>query len=193
MRVFRSFGVLAITALAMACSYDASRNGTAVTSPDPVASSSSGTSAQSGTMASTPLSATMEFGVEDVGSGFPIGHDQSGHAEDSIHPQNVVIDSGGTVTFNAHEIHQVAIYQPGKAPSDVNTSSLIAMPASCGPLPAFRIDDPVGRIPINGLNPVGCGDRTYTHTFSTPGKYLVICEVLPHFQNLKMYAWVTVR
>jgi plastocyanin len=145
-------------------------------------------------MASTPLSAMVHFGHEGVGSGFPPvpRHDDSGHAEDSIYPVNTVIDKGGTVTFEAVEIHQIAIYQPGKGPEDIDTSNLVAMPAGCPALPAFRIDDPVGRIPINGLNPVGCGDRTYTHTFDTPGKYLVICEVLPHFQ-IKMYAWVTVR
>jgi plastocyanin len=145
-------------------------------------------------MAQSALSATVLFGKPGVGSGFPptSGHDQSAHASDSLVPTNVVIDRGGTVTFNASGIHQISIFQPGKNPEDVNVSTLVAMPAGCPPLPPFRIDDPVGRIPINGLNPTGCGDRTYTHTFDTPGKYLVICDVLPHFQ-IKMYGWVTVR
>jgi plastocyanin len=152
-----------------------------------------GQGGSAGTMA-LRLSATVQFGLPDVGSGFPPaeGHDQSGHAADTRVPSTVVIDPGGTVTFNAVGIHQIAIYEPGKTPEDVDTSTTVAMPAGCPPLPPFRINDPAGRIAINGSNPVGCGPRTYTHTFSDPGKYLVICEVLPHFE-IKMYGWVVVR
>ena len=194
MNVFRQSVVLFATIGAISCSSQNGRGPSTATSPDPVARVGTSENATSGTMASSPLSATVEFGNAGVGSGFPpgSGHDQSAHAPDSLVPTNVVIDAGGTVTFNAVGIHQISIYQPGKAPEDVVTSNQVAMPAGCPPLPPFRIDDPVGRIPINGQNPTGCGNRTYTHTFADPGKYLVICDVAPHFA-IKMYGWVTVR
>jgi hypothetical protein len=30
-------------------------------------------------------------------------------------------------------------------------------------------------------------------TFDEPGKYLIVCTVVPHFTLAKMYAWVVVR
>ena len=189
MRAFSLGTVMFITALAFACSDSASRRPSTLTSPDPVAATGSGTGGVSGATA-TRLSATVQFGLPNVGSHHPIGEDESGHADDTLVPQTVVIDKGGTVTFNAVSIHQIAIYEDGKQPEDVNTSTLVAMP--CPDLPPFRINDPAGRIAINGANPVGCGPRTYTHSFAAAGKYLVICEVLPHF-NIRMYGWVVVR
>ena len=34
---------------------------------------------------------------------------------------------------------------------------------------------------------------TVTHTFAQAGKYLVICDFLPHFVEGKMYGYVAVR
>ena len=140
----------------------ASRPPSTLTSPEPVVAAASGAGGVSGATA-TRLSATV---------------------------QTVVMDKGGTATFNAVGIHQIAIYEDGKQPEDVNTNTLVAMP--CPNLPPFRINDSDGRIAINGANPVGCGPRTYTHTFREAGRHLVICEVLPHF-NIRMYGWVVVR
>jgi plastocyanin len=184
--------IFAVSALAFACSDYATRQPSTVTSPDPVAASAGSGNAASGTMAATPQSATMQFGLEDVGGSKPPGH-PSDHSNDTLVPGTVVIDKGGTVTFNAVGIHQIAIYEPGKNPEDVDSGNTVAMPSGCPSfLPAFLIDDPVGRLVINGLNPEGCGPRTYTHTFADAGKYLVICAVQPHFL-IKMYGWVTVR
>jgi plastocyanin len=36
------------------------------------------------------------------------------------------------------------------------------------------------------------GSPAPTWTFTTPGRYLVICTFLPHFET-GMYGWVTVR
>ena len=181
--------IVAVSALAFACSDYATRQSSTVTSPDPVASSAGSSNATAGTMAATPASATMQFGLVDVGGSKPPGH-PSDHSNDTIVPGTVVIDAGGTVTFNAVGIHQVAIYEPGIAPADIDTSLTTSMPAGCPAVP--KIDDPTGRIAINGSSPSGCGPRTYTHTFADPGRYLVICEVLPHF-NIGMYGWVIVR
>jgi plastocyanin len=159
-----------------------------MTSPDSVAAAGGSGNATSGTMAATPLSATMQFGLENVGSSNPPPH-PSFHANDTIVPQTVVIDQGGTVTFNTNGIHQISIFPPGKDPDDVDVTSPAQHPCGAS-LPPVIVDG--DEIAINGLNPSGCGPRTYTHQFDTPGKYLVICSVLPHFQ-IKMYGWVTVR
>ena len=41
------------------------------------------------------------------------------------------------------------------------------------------------------VNPSGVMNRTDSFGFSTPGRYLVICNVLPHFVD-GMYAWINV-
>ena len=77
--------------------------------------------------ASSAMTATMQFGQPNVGSDYPPvpPHDQSAHAKDNIVPRTVVIDKGGTVTFNTFGVHQVAIYAPGTEPDDIDTSDLV--------------------------------------------------------------------
>jgi plastocyanin len=148
--------------------------------------------------AATRSTATVQFGQPNVGSPFPptSGHDQSAHAVDNMVPRTVVIDKGGTVTFNTFGVHQVAIYAPGTEPGDIDTTDLVLTPAGCpkpGPPPGapLLIDDETNRI---ANYPQACvpGPRTVTHTFDEPGRYLVICSFLPHFQ-VQMYGWVIVR
>jgi hypothetical protein len=43
------------------------------------------------------------------------------------------------------------------------------------------------------LGPVGAPSTTGAGTFATPGKYLMICNVTPHFAFAKMYGWVIVK
>jgi plastocyanin len=145
---------------------------------------------------STPsaLSATIEFGRDDLGSPFPppSGHDGSGHSRDSLFPAEVVIDKGGTVTFvmGASGVHEVAIYQPGTTPGDINTGLLDPPAPGCPPVPT--INDPNHRITILSDQVCEGGSTHPSYTFNTPGRYLVICTFLPHF-NVGMYGWVTVR
>ena len=187
----RAIFLVGVSALAYACSDYASRQSSTVTSPDPVAASPASGNATSGSMAATPQSATMQFGLEDVGTGYPppAEHDSSWHANDTIVPQTVVIDRGGTVTFNAVGIHEIAIYNAGLGLADVNTTTNL-VPHPCGSfLPPLIGPDAATQL---GYFATGCGPRTYTQTFADPGDYLVICSVLPHFQT-KMYGWVRVR
>jgi plastocyanin len=141
--------------------------------------------------AATPLSAVIRFGRPDTGSPFPPPdqHDQSGHARDNLTPRDVVIDVGGSVTFEVPaDVHQLAIYLPGKEPGDVNLGATVAAPAPCPPVPL--INDPVMRLTQQTRQ---CFQPwTYTQTFSSPGRYLVICTFIPHFE-VGMYGWVTVR
>ena len=62
----------------------------------------------------------MQFGKADVGSNYPPDppHDQSAHAKDDIVPRTVVIERGGTVTFDIPAaVHQIGIYAPGTEPA----------------------------------------------------------------------------
>jgi hypothetical protein len=132
-------------------------------------------------------SATVQFGNDEVGSPFPppSGHDLSFNAKDNVIPRTAVISAPGAVTWNVPGIHQVAIYRPGISPDDiVPTGNLETNPF---------VDDPNGRLALQA-NPFGPPrPPTYSHTFSGPGKYLIICNFLPHFAFAKMYGWIDVK
>ncbi len=139
----------------------------------------------------TLSTAVVRFGRPDTGSPFPPEpqHDRSAHAKDNLTPRTVVIDVDGTVTFEVPaNVHQLAIYHPGKEVADINVGMMAAAPAPCPPVPL--IDDPVMRMTVQ-TRP--CFQPwTYTQTFDTPGRYLVICTFTPHFE-VGMYGWVIVR
>ena len=151
---------------------------------------------------SFPDNAIVSFGRDDVGSPFapPSGHDQSGHARDNVRPQTVHISAGGSVTFVMGTFHQVAVYQPGIAPGDIDTSLTVDLLAPSPPappgtviIPDFLINDPTGRLAVGPFSFAPMSWTSPDGTFNTPGKYLVICNVVPHFVGAKMYAWVVVR
>lgn len=133
--------------------------------------------------------AIVTFGRNDLGTDFfpPGSHDGSFHAKDAIRPRTTVIAAGGTVTFRVQQFHKPAIYEPGTTPEDIDVGSLEF------PVPNFPpvIDSPAGRI-VRG--PLVFGPTIdWDWTFTEPGRYLVICEVLPHFADAKMYAWIEVK
>lgn len=138
------------------------------------------------------LAATIEFGLPNTGTSFPPGsHDQSFHAVDTLVPGTAVIDTGGTVTFNVNGgVHQVAIYQPGIGPKDIDTTLL---KPSCQPFLPPLIDDPAGRVAVLDAQPCGGGATVLQHQFNSAGTYLVICTFLPHFEVASMRGWVKVR
>lgn len=144
-----------------------------------------------------PSNAVVTFGRTGVGSPFPppSGHDASGHAYDKVLPHTVNISAGGSVTFNILPIHAVAIYDDGTEPSDITLSPATLDDLVLGPvtLPDFVINDPANRI-AQGPAPLFAGSwTTPAGTFDTPGTYLVICTILPHFADAKMYAYVKVH
>ena len=109
-------------------------------------------------------------------------------------PNVAKIKAGGYVNFLVSGLHIVAIYDNGTKPSDINTGLTVPLG---GPLPSV-INDANRRI-YRGINPViSAGpppvinlDRVEVVNFDTPGTYLVICAVLPHF-NEGMYGYVKV-
>ena len=106
-------------------------------------------------------------------------------------PEIAKIKAGGTVNFIIGGFHVVTVYGDGKRPEDVNTS-VTQSPAGGGPP---IINDPDRRI-YRGLDPTilppkAQQDRVEVVHFDEPGTYLVICSVLPHF-NDGMYGYVRV-
>lgn len=199
MRMLPSTSILLLALLAVACSQQGS-TGLNTTGPTPIGRptiADPGRLRAAGAptaLESAVLSATVQFGQPNVGSPFPptSGHDSSAHAADNLVPRTVVIDKGGTVTFNTFGVHQVAIYDSGTEPDDIDTSDLVLTPAGC-PKPmgqALLINDDTNRVALYA-QPCG-GPRTVEHTFDEAGRYLVICAFLPHFQ-FQMYGWVIVR
>ena len=198
MRVFGPIVALSAIAIMTACSEQGSSRST-VTSPsrvgDAAASATSNRTSGPVATASSAITATVQFGQPNVGSPFPptSGHDQSAHAVDNLVPRTVVIDRGGTVTFNTFGVHEVAIYEPGVTPDDIDTSVLVLTPAGC-PKPngaPLLMNDATTLVALYA-QPCGPAPRQVTHKFDEPGRYLVICAFLPHFQ-VGMYGWVIVR
>lgn len=109
-------------------------------------------------------------------------------------PQTVKIKAGGTVNFIISGLHQVIVYDDGTQPGDIDTSLLSPPPPSppAPPLPP-TIDDPNHRL-YRGPDPralLPTLDRVEVVHFANPGTYLVICGVLPHFQQ-GMFGFVKV-
>lgn len=181
--------LLAVILMTTACS-----QWSAVGPTSPSAHESSGDAAVIGSSAvqahDSPLGVTIQFGQPDTGSDFPpsAAHDQSSHAKDNLVPRTVVIDRGGMVTFDVPAgAHQIAIYAPGTEPGDIDTTALI--PLCPGSTPRL-INDPANRVALI-THPCGSAWQAQ-YAFNAPGRYLVICAFLPHFQ-VGMYGWVEVR
>jgi hypothetical protein len=156
--------------------------------------------AKSASAAAFPEEVTLSFGRDDVGSPYapPEEHDQSFHAKDKIRPRLVHLAAGGNVVFDMGTFHGVAIYEPGTKPEDIEVSDAtledLTIPFPPFVLPDFLIDDPDGR--VTAPSPISFGPMQWSPpegTFDEPGRYLVICYVVPHFVFAKMYAYIEVR
>jgi len=104
-------------------------------------------------------------------------------------PYVTTIKAGGAVNFAISGLHQIAVYGPGKSADDVNTSLLRLTTGTIAGVPL--INDPVKRI-FAGLDPGAQPvDRVEVVHFADRGVHLVICAVLPHFED-KMWGYVRV-
>jgi hypothetical protein len=150
-----------------------------------------------------PPTATVQFGLGRLGARppttsscvpttpppcFPRDHDSAAHAADSMVPGTVVIAAGGTVTFNVTGRHKIAIYAPDTAPEDIDVTLLQP------PIPPGTINDPTARLArspsLTGTDEAPLPWTPPAGTFGRAGRYLVICEILPHFAEFHMYGWV---
>jgi plastocyanin len=100
-------------------------------------------------------------------------------------PNEVKIKAGGSVNFIISGFHNVIVYDDGTQPGDINAGLLVD---------GLLINDPNRRI-YRGLDPrlaqLVLQERTEVVQFPKPGTYLVICGVLPHF-NDGMFGFVRV-
>lgn len=99
-----------------------------------------------------------------------------------------------TVNFTVSGFHYIWVYNPGVRLSDVQANipaagtfvnydvNVFAKGVNPGTPPTFA---------DASVNPSGVQNRTDSFGFSTPGRYLVICNVRGHLLD-GMYAWITV-
>jgi plastocyanin len=136
-----------------------------------------------------PLSsATVSFGgwnTDPPLDRFTVPNDRTRNHH-ALTPLVSTIKQGGTVNFIIGGFHHILIYAPGTKMTDINTGLIV--PGSAPPL----IDDPANRV-YRGLDPrtLTTQDRVETVVLSNPGKYLVVCGVLPHFQD-NMHGFINV-
>jgi plastocyanin len=156
---------------------------------------------------SDPLAtASMSFGAWRTNVDPPTDRHVSPQSSPAINwhpvtPHHVTIKAGGTVSFVIAGLHQIAVYDNGIQPSDINASL-------SAPDAPNLIDDPNGRL-YRGLNPIPLRtpisvgtpptiqhvvlrDRVEVLHFANSGTYLVICTVRSHFVNDQMWGWVKV-
>jgi plastocyanin len=105
-------------------------------------------------------------------------------------PNVVTIRAGGSVNFIVSGLHNIAVYDDGVQPSDINLA--LTTPTTSATPPVLPIiNDPNRRI-YRGVDPsLQSRDRVEVVNFAEPGTYLVICGVLPHFVE-GMYGYVRV-
>ncbi len=136
-------------------------------------------------------SATMTFGswmTDPPLDRFPNLSDRTRNNH-HLTPREVIIKAGGTVNFIISGFHLLLVYGPGTKPEEIDRTMLITRPG----LPPM-INDPEERI-YRGLDPASLimpplpntdmlqsiQDRVEAVQFQKPGRFLVICGVLPHF------------
>jgi hypothetical protein len=143
----------------------------------------------------------MRFGREGM-TGFEhmspkaYPHTRGGHTMDKVYPGTVVIRRGETVAFESFPVHQIAVYAPGTRPEDIRLDDAhlddVELPWG-ETAPNTLINDPANRL---ALSPISWQTVNWTPpagTFARPGRYLVICTVIFHYVETRMYGWVEVR
>jgi hypothetical protein len=119
-------------------------------------------------------------------------------------PNVAKIKAGGYVNFVISGLHIVAIYDGGTTPADIAASIVAGNTLPLGGILPPIVNDSNRRV-YRGINPVSFPgapgtpptppvfnpDRVEVVHFDTPGTYLVICALVPHF-NDGMFGYVKV-
>lgn len=141
-------------------------------------------------------------------------------ANHHVIPNTIRIQAGDVISFNVAGLHAIRVYANGVKLSDVKANvpqecQVNPPQASCNGLGGTVVPTvPLGNVPTFyvGLNaiplvtppnppppppppfvaPSTAVNRIESVTFPEPGRYLVICAVLEHF-NDGMLAWIDVR
>ena len=90
------------------------------------------------------------------------------------------------MTFEFAGDHQAVVYDAGTAPEDITVP---AFPPNFFVTPPFGLTPgQLAKGPLPGTAPSWTAD-----VFDEPGRYLVICNITPHFDFFNMYGWVIVK
>ena len=156
-----------------------------------------------------PRVVTVAFGagLNTAQPGNPANH--------HVIPETIRVRVGDIVNFTVSGLHLIRVYGNGVTLSqvkleipdecEVNPLPPATFPPQCGAPPVPLVSAGALSVYYNGINPLtipqpgppfalasAAVNRVEPISFLAPGRYLVICAVLPHF-NDKMYAWVEVR
>jgi len=112
-------------------------------------------------------------------------------------PFEATIKKGGSVNFIISGFHVLTVYAPATRLEDINGTLTKPIPGAPEGFPPV-VDDPLHRV-YRGVNPFDLPqgtfgpqlDRVEAVNFSDPGRYLVVCTFVPHF-NDRMHGYVRV-
>ncbi|MEO5659955.1 MAG: hypothetical protein ABIQ90_09180 [Polaromonas sp.] len=140
-----------------------------------------------------PASVTVSFGA-GLNTAQP-GNSANHH----ILPREIRVRTDGVVNFVVAGFHQIIVFEPGVVLGQivVPTSGLfIFEPAPPTSLPVHFIGVRTAGGPPPAIesttNPSNAENRVESVSFATPGDYLTICNVIPHFVD-GMRAIIKVR
>jgi len=105
-------------------------------------------------------------------------------------PNVVTIKAGGAVNFVISGLHNVQVYGDGTQAGDIINPPIL--PGNAGGIINYPIDRIYRGWDPNPVPNTFERDRVEVVHFADPGTYLVICGVLNHFVNDKMYGFVKV-
>jgi hypothetical protein len=158
--------------------------------------------------------------VVTVAFGVGLNTGQLGEPNHHLLPEEIVVKKGGVVNFVVAGFHQIFVYNPGVRPRDVLENAPVFDPMNVGTLyinygfpgdpmnpilyyaginPGFTSPPPPAP-PLPPPNPAGppslpflsnAFNRVEPVAFLETGRYLVICNINPHFLD-GMWAWVRV-
>jgi plastocyanin len=154
--------------------------------------------------------------IVTVGFGAGLNTAQPGNpANHHVIPDTIRVNAGDVVNFAVAGFHILRVYGNGVKLADVkaqipdecevNPLPPATFPPQCGAPPVPVVSPGALNVYYQGINPLvspqpgppfaqpsAATNRIEPVSFNEPGRYLVICAVLPHF-NDQMYAWVEVR
>ena len=138
--------------------------------------------------------------IVTVAFGVGLNTAQPGNAlNHHVLPKRIKVKKGGVVNFVVAGFHQVVVYKPGVRLEQIGvpTSGLFINDPNSATIPSnifYRGIRPAGGPPPGfpvQTNPSNADNRVEPVGFLERGTYLVICNVIPHF-NDGMYAYIEV-